>query len=303
MPVSDSEEDETEEGVEGSTKKGKEISHARNDLRKDESNNPDTSYNRNPNTPSDDGVAVCVSRLAHDSKVDEFGTDVRIDDTDDNGGDDDEGEGALLVGGDTQTAESWGGGVLAQVSESNCRRNDEQEGGNGSKDSERLGEVLWSFHLSNEGGKEDLRDPEKSDVQDGIHASDPGGASEREGIGPDRSIGRVVTVVSIKRSFLNPSKDEEEKNGESHAGRCESRTTIVSKTSRQGKLCGERCLLTGEHRHKRDMAQGPRYGHHDTYEHHDDRKDNSALRVIRQGVEDLGTGKDVEADKNNVVGK
>lgn len=51
------------------------------------------------------------------------------------------------------------------------------------------------------------------------------------------------------------------------------------------------------------MAQGPRYGHHDTYEHHDDRKDNSALRVIRQGVEDFGTGKDVEADKNNVVGK
>jgi hypothetical protein len=244
MPVSDSEEDETEEGVEGSTKKGEEISHARNDLSEDESDNPDTSHNRNPNTPSDDGVAVCVSRLAHDSEVDEFGTDVRIDDTDDNGGDDDEGEGALLVGGDTQTAESWGGGVLAQVSESNCRRNDEQEGGNGSKDSERLGEVLWSFHLSDEGGKEDLRDPEKSDVQDGIHASDPGGASEREGIGPDRSVGRVVTVVSIKRSFLDPSKDEEEKNGESRAGRCESRTTMVSKISRQGKLCGERCLLT-----------------------------------------------------------
>jgi len=51
------------------------------------------------------------------------------------------------------------------------------------------------------------------------------------------------------------------------------------------------------------MAQSPWYGHHNTHEHHDDRKDDRAQRVIRQGVEDLGTGKDVEADENNVVGE
>lgn len=229
LPVSDSEEDETEEGVEGGTKKGEEISHARNDLREDESDNPDTSHSHSPNTPSNDGIAVCVSRLAHNSEVDEFGTDVRVDDTDNEGGNDDEREGSLLIGDDTQTTESWGGGVLGQISESNCRRNNEQEGGNGSEDSEGFGEVLWSFHLGDEGGEEDLRNPEKSNVQDGIHACDPGGARERKSIGSNYSIRRVVTVVSIKRSFLDTNKDEEEKDSDSHAGSCESRTTMVGK--------------------------------------------------------------------------
>ena len=51
------------------------------------------------------------------------------------------------------------------------------------------------------------------------------------------------------------------------------------------------------------MIQGPWYGHHDTHQRHDDGKDDSAQRVIRQSVEDLGTSKDVEADKKDVVGE
>jgi len=217
LPVRDSEVDETEEGIEGRTKKGEEISHARNNLGEDESDSPDSGHDRNPNTPSNDGVAVRMSRLPHNSEVDEFGTYVRVDDTDDDGGNDDEREGTLFVGDDTQTTESWGGGVLAQVSESNCWRNNKQEGGNGNKDSEGFGEVLWSFHLGDEGREKNLRNPEKSDVQDGVHAINPGGAGQRKGVSPNQSIGRVVTVVSDKRSFLDTGKDEEEKDSDSHA--------------------------------------------------------------------------------------
>jgi hypothetical protein len=112
---------------------------------------------------------------------------------------------------------------LAQVSESNCRGNNEQECRNGSKNSEGFGEVLWSLHLGDEGREEDLRNPEKSNVQDGIHACDPGGAREREGIGHNQSIGRVVTIVSVKRSFLNTGKDEKKQNRNCHTGSCESR--------------------------------------------------------------------------------
>jgi hypothetical protein len=55
-----------------------------------------------------------------------------------------------------------------------------------------------------------LGNPEKSDVQYSVHASNPGGAGERECIGSDCSVGRIVTVVSVERSLFNTSKNEEE---------------------------------------------------------------------------------------------
>ena len=229
LPVRHSEEDEPEEGVEGGTKQREEISHTRNDLGEDESDDPDACHNGSPDTPSNDGIAVCMSRLAHNSVVDEFCTNVRVNDADDNGGNDNERKRSFLVGDDTQTTKSWRGGILAQISESDCRGNDEQEGGNASEDSQRLGEVLWSFHLGDEGGKEDLRNPEKGYVQNRVHASNPGSAGQWESIGFDWSVGRVVTVVSVKRSFLDTSKDEEEKDSQSHAGSYKTKTTMVSK--------------------------------------------------------------------------
>lgn len=51
------------------------------------------------------------------------------------------------------------------------------------------------------------------------------------------------------------------------------------------------------------MGQCPWDGQHDTHQHDNHRKDDSTLRVIGQSVYDLGTGKDVEADKNDVVGE
>jgi hypothetical protein len=94
----------------------------------------------------------------------------------------------------------------------------EEEDGDGDKDSEGLGEVLWSFHLGDESREEDLRNPEESNIQDGVHATNPGGAGEREGIGSDWSVGRVVAVVPIERSVLDTGKDEEEEDGHGHAG-------------------------------------------------------------------------------------
>ena len=51
------------------------------------------------------------------------------------------------------------------------------------------------------------------------------------------------------------------------------------------------------------MFQRPRSGHDDTHEHDDNREDDSALRMIRQGVEDLGAGENVEANQQDVVGE
>jgi hypothetical protein len=88
-------------------------------------------------------------------------------------------------------------------------------------------------HLGDEGREENLRNPEKSDVQDGIQTCDPGGTREREGIGPNQSVGWVVTIVSVKRSFLDTGKDEEEKDSDSHTGSYKSITQTISKQARK----------------------------------------------------------------------
>ena len=90
--VCNSEEDEAEEGVESCTQERQEVTHAWNDLSEDEGDEPDDGHHCEPYTPSDDGVAVAVSRVAHDAFIDELGADVGVDDTDDKGRYDDEAE-------------------------------------------------------------------------------------------------------------------------------------------------------------------------------------------------------------------
>ena len=99
---------------------------------------------------------------------------------------------------------------MTQIFESNRWGNDEEKGRNGRKNSEGFGEILRSFHLGNKGGEEDLGDPKKCDIQDGIHASDPGGARERKSIGPDQPNTGVVAVISVEGSVFDARKDEEE---------------------------------------------------------------------------------------------
>lgn len=79
VPVCNGKEDKPKEGVEGRTKEGEEIAYTRNDLGEDKCEAPDKGHDQAPNTPSDDRIALCVSGLAHNSGVDEFGADVGID--------------------------------------------------------------------------------------------------------------------------------------------------------------------------------------------------------------------------------
>ncbi len=58
-------------------------------------------------------------------------------------------EGEVVVGGAY-------GGVLSEVSEADCGRDDEEEGGDAGEDCEGLGEVLRLFHLGDEGWEQDL---------------------------------------------------------------------------------------------------------------------------------------------------
>lgn len=217
LVIRNSEENEAEERVERGAQERKEITHAGDNLGENESNGPDASHDSSPNAPSDNRVGVRVSRLAHYAEVDELGADIGVDDTNNEGWNDDEGERAFLVGCDTETAECWCSRVLAQITETNRRWDDEQECGNGCQDSQRLGEILWALHLRDESWEENLRNPEESNVQNGVHACDPCRARERKCVCPDQAIRWVAPVIAVERSILDTGKYEEEEDSDAHA--------------------------------------------------------------------------------------
>ncbi len=233
MPVSDGEVDEAEEGVEGGSEKGQEVAHAGNDLGKDEGDGPDDNHEEDPDGPAEDGVAVGVLRSPHDAGVEEFGGDVGVDDANDDGGNDDEGEGSLLIGDHAQTAKGRCGRVLTEIPEPDGGGHDEQESGDSSQDCEGLGEVLGPLHLGDESREQNLGDPEEGDVQDGVHAIDPGGSRKGERVGPDQPVGGIIAVVSNKRGGLDTGEDEEEEDGNSHAGSCDNKWGNFSKDVQQ----------------------------------------------------------------------
>lgn len=196
-----------------------------------------------------------VARLAHDTTEDEFSGDVGVDDTNDESWHNDECERGLLVDSGTERAESWGSGVLSEVVESDGGWNDEKNGGDTGEDSERLGEVLRTFHLGDESWEENLWNPQESDVEDSVEAVDPSGAWLWESVGRHFTIGWVVAIVAVERSSLNTCKDEEENDSDTHA-------------------CG------GEHGHEGDVLEGSRNGHDDTHKHDNDGENDSAERVV-----------------------
>lgn len=51
------------------------------------------------------------------------------------------------------------------------------------------------------------------------------------------------------------------------------------------------------------MLQRPRNGTHNAHQHYNDGEDDSALRMIAEGVEHFGAGEDMEADEEDIVGK
>lgn len=215
---------------------------------------------------------------AEEAEVDELARDVGVDDADDDGGHDDEGEGGLLVGDDAERAEGWRRRVLAQEVEAEGRGHDEQDGGDGGQHGERLGEVLRPLHLRDEGREEDLRHPEKGDVEHGVHTGHPGGAGLGEGVRLDGAEAGIGAAVAVERRLLDPGEDEEEQNGDGHARR-------------------------REHGHERDVVEGARGRHDHAHHGRDDGEDDGARAVVREGVEDLGPGEDVEANEQDVVGQ
>ena len=120
--------------------------------------------------------------------------------------------------------------ILAQVVKSNRWWYNEKYKRNARKHSQSLGEILGSLHLGDEGGEQDLRDPEESDVENSlvklaneclrtdlgirpvtyIHTPNPRRTGRRESVCLDFAKGWVVAVVAIQRRFLDACKDEEE---------------------------------------------------------------------------------------------
>jgi len=100
LPIRHREKDKPKETIKSRAKQRQEIPHTRNDFGEDEGNEPDNGHGGDPHPPPENRVAVRVVRAPHDAEVEEFGADVGVDGADDEGGDDDEGEGGLFVGGD-----------------------------------------------------------------------------------------------------------------------------------------------------------------------------------------------------------
>lgn len=123
-----------------------------------------------------------------------------------------------------------------------------------------------------------MRNPKEGNVEDSVHAVNPGSASLREGVGVDLTGLGVCSKVSVARSVLDTDKDEEKENGETHAG-------------------------GGEHGHEGDVLEGSRNGHNNAHDRNDDAEDDGTHAVIGEGIDDLGAGKDVETDQQDVVGK
>ena len=125
LPVGHSEEDESEERIESSAEKGEEISHAGNDFGEDEGDDPDSGHDGGPDAPADHGVAVCVVRLAHNTEVDELCANIGVDNTNHQCRHNYKGKGSFFISHNSEGTEGRGRGVLAKVSESNRRGNNE----------------------------------------------------------------------------------------------------------------------------------------------------------------------------------
>ena len=157
-------------------------------------------------------------------------------------------------------------------------RDDEEDGGDASKNSQSLGEILRTLHLRDEGGEENLRHPEEGDVENSVHASHPGGTLQGDDESLDLAQRRVVSTIAKQGVILNAGEDEEEEDGDTHGG-------------------------GGEHGHEGNVLQCSRDGHDNTHDGGDGREGDGAEGVIGQGVEDLGGGEDVETDEEDIVGE
>lgn len=278
MPIRHGKEDKPKEAIKRGAQQTQEIAHGGDHLGKDKPNHPNRGHDPDPHSPPDHRVTVRMARSAHQPPIHKLGADVGVNHANHQRGDNHKGERGLFVGDDAQTAKGGRGGVLPQVAEPDGGRDDEEEGRDAGEYGEGFWEILGLFHLCDKSRKQNLRDPEEGDVQDGVHGGDKGGAGRGEGVGLYRPGGGVVAIVAVAWVGLDAGKDEEEEDGDAHAG-------------------------GGEHGHEGDVLEGAGDGHDDAHERGNDGKDNGALAVVAEGVEHFCTGEDVEADEHDVVGE
>lgn len=105
-----------------------------------------------------------MSSLSEDTVEDELGGDIRVDTTDDDGGDQDEDKSALLSPRLRQRADTWGGRVLAHVVVTNSGRYAKEDHLHDCQGCETLSEILRVLHFGNERRVQNLADEEECDA-------------------------------------------------------------------------------------------------------------------------------------------
>lgn len=160
--------DETEEGIERSRHHRQEITHRGDDtgrtisivlttrlgdsLSEDEGDGPDENGETNPDSPSDDGMRVDVSRVSENSSVHEFTSDVGVDGADDDCGEEDKGEGRLSGPWLGERADNGCSGILAQEVVPNSGGDTEEDELHDGKRGKGFRKIGWVFHLGDERG-------------------------------------------------------------------------------------------------------------------------------------------------------
>ena len=161
--------------------------------------------------------------VTHGTGVDKLGTNIGIDGPDDDRRNNHKGKRSLLVRVRAETAKGRGGGVLAQVVETDRRRNNEQENRQRRKHGECFREVLRAAHLADKRREKNLRHPQERDVEYGVHRIDPRCALERESVRLDQAKVRIRVYLRVgaQRMVLNAREDHKKQDGNGHAeGRC-----------------------------------------------------------------------------------
>ena len=276
MPVRNREVDEPKERIKRRTKQRQKVAHGGNHFRENEPNDPYQRHHDDPHAPSNDGVGMRVPTLPHDAEVHELRTDIGINNANDERWDNDKRERCLLVHYRAQAPKRRRRGILSEISEADRRGDNEQERRHTAEHGQRFGEILRPFHLRDERREQNLRDPEERDVQHGVHGCDKGGAGGWEGVGMHGPGCGVFAIVAVQRRVFDAGEDEEEQDGEAHAG-------------------------GAEHGHEGDVVEGAGQRHYDAHDCDDDGEDDGAEGVVGEGVDYFCAGEHVEADEHDVV--
>jgi hypothetical protein len=135
-----------------------------NSLSENESDGPECNDDGGPCSPSNDTVAVGMSRVAHQSLKDEFAGDVGVKSTNDDGGDQDKGKRRFSLPWFEQRSDRRCSGVLTKVLVPDSGDDREQDKFKDRENGESFREVFGLLHLGDERWVQNLTDPEEGDA-------------------------------------------------------------------------------------------------------------------------------------------